>query len=529
MATSGASTGPEPRSDIGTVLRSPAMSGALLAVFIGAIDLTVIAAILPQMVQDVGVNTSDLDRYIWIVSGYLIAYIVAIPIVGRISDLVGRRNTYLGCLALFVAGSVVCALATDLTSLVVGRSIQGFGGGGLLPITLALAVDVLPPGRRLAGIGVVSAADTLGWVIGPLYGAAIESAAPGDSPWRWVFWINVPIVAAVTVFIVRHMPRDNREKERGRLRQFDIPGALLLTGAIVAANLALSAGGEIGSATGSGLRALGGTPNPMAKYTFPLLAIAAVFVVALTVVQRIVQHPILPMTLFRQRSFRLAMIANALVGVVLMVAMVDVPVAVNLIASPRWATAASAGMLATYTIGIMAATLLSDRITHRFGLLPVMGIGLVLAAGGYALLHALLGNGHLMRMVPGLVLAGFGVGLTLPPLSGLTVTHASEGDRGAASAMMLVSRLLGMTTGMSALTAVAVKRLQVLTERVPPIVRDPNESTAQFLERQRQFLTDTAFPLSIQVLGETFLIAAVLAVVAAIPALLLARAANSDE
>lgn len=521
MASLPPTTTPDRR--LRALLRSPALGGALLAVFIGAIDLTVIAAILPQMVQDVGVNTSDLDRYIWIVSGYLIAYIVAIPIVGRLSDLLGRRAAYLACLALFLAGSIACATATDLTTLVLGRSIQGFGGGGLLPITLALAVDVLPPARRLAGIGLVSAADTLGWVIGPLYGAAIESVAPGESPWRWVFWINVPIVIAVAVFIVRHMPADARGGWRS-LRQFDLPGAALLTGAIVAANLALSAGGEIGSATGSGLRALGGTPNPLADYTVPLLVTAGALVIVLAVAQRAAHHPILPVELFRQRPFRLAMIANALVGVVLMVAMVDVPVAVNLIAPPDWATAASAGMLATYTAGIMGATLLSDRVTHRFGLVPTVIGGLLLAAGGYALLSGLLGNGHLLRMVPGLTLAGAGVGLVLPPLSGLAVTEVAERDRGAASAMMLVSRLLGMTTGMSALTAVAVKRLQVLTERVPPIVRGPDETTAQFLLRQQQFLTDTAFPLSIQVLGETFLIAAALAAIAAVPTVLLARA-----
>ncbi|MGN6030456.1 MAG: MFS transporter, partial [Thermomicrobiales bacterium] len=414
-------------------------------------------------------------------------------------------------------------------SLVIGRSIQGFGGGGLLPITLALAVDVLPPKRRLAGIGLVSAADTLGWVIGPLYGAGVESIAPGESPWRWVFWINIPIVLAVAAFIVRHMPKDERSGGFRLLRQFDILGAVLLTGAIVAANLALSAGGEIGSATGSGLRALGGTPNPLARYTFPLLIAAGVLLIALALVQRIARHPILPVPLLGDRSFRLAMIANALVGVVLMVAMVDVPVAVNLIAPPEWATAASAGMLATYTVGIMTATLLSDRCACRFGLVSTLAAGLVLAASGYALLHALLGNGHLVRMVPGLTLAGFGVGLVLPPLSGLVVTSVAERDRGAASAMMLVCRLLGMTTGMSALTAVAVKRLQVLTERVPPIVRDPNETTAQFLLRQQQFLTDTAFPLSIQVLGETFLIAAGLALLAAIPALVLGRLASRPE
>ncbi|MGB3328801.1 MAG: MFS transporter [Thermomicrobiales bacterium] len=516
-------------TDFRSMLRNPALSGALLAVFVGAIDLTVIAAILPQMVQDVGVNTSDLDRYIWIVSGYLIAYIVAIPIVGRISDLVGRRSTFLACLALFLAGSIVCATAHDLTSLVVGRSIQGFGGGGLLPITLALTIDVLPPPRRLAGIGIVSAADTLGWVIGPLYGAAIESIAPGESPWRWVFWINIPIVVAVAVFIVRHMPASRHPEGIRALRQFDVVGALVLTGAIVAANLALSAGGEIGSATGSGLRALGGTPNPLAAYTIPLLVVAGILVVVLVVVQRLVRHPILPAALFRRRSFRLAMIANALVGLVLMVAMVDVPVAVNLVAPPKWATAASAGMLATYTIGIMAATLLSDRAMTRIGHLRTMVAGLTLAAGGYTLLNALLGSGHLLRMVPGLALAGFGVGLLLPPLSGLAVTDVEEQDRGAASAMMLVSRLLGMTTGMSALTAVAVKRLQVLTERAPAIVRGPNETTAEFFERQRQFLTDTAFPLSIQVLGETFLIAAVLAVIAVVPVTLLVRSMATDD
>ena len=512
-----------PTTDIRTLLRAPALGGALMAVLLGAIDLTVIAAILPQMVQDAGVNTSDIDRYIWIVSGYLIAYIVAIPIVGRLSDIVGRRTTFLACLLVFLVGSVVCATAQDLTALVIGRSIQGFGGGGLLPITIALAIDVLPPGRRLAGIGLVSAADTLGWVIGPLYGAAIESVAPGDSAWRWVFWLNIPLVAVIAAYIVRHMPRDGQSNGLPALRQFDIAGAIVLTAAIVAANLALSAGGEIGSATGSGLRALGGTPNPLAAYTIPLLAAAAVLVIILTFVQRIVPTPILPAALFRLRSFRLAMLANALVGMVLMVAMVDVPIAVNLIADPVWATAASASMLAAYTIGIMAATLLSDRAAYRFGLRMVMVTGLALAAGGYALLHALLGNGHLLRMAPGLLIAGFGVGLVLPPLSGLAVTTVDGADRGAAAAMMLVSRLLGMTLGMSALTAVAVKRLQILTERVPPIVREPDENTAQSLERQRQFLVNTAFPLSIKVLGETFLIAAGIAVIAAIPAAILVR------
>src|SRR3954451_10071749 len=168
-----------------------ALGAALMAVFLGALDLTVIATILPGMVTDLRVNAADVDRYVWIVTSYLLAYVVAIPVVGRLSDIIGRTYAFQGSLIVFGAGSLWCALANDLPSMVAGRAIQGLGGGALLPVTMALVGDLLPAGRRASALGLVGAIDTLGWVLGPIWGAMVVEIAPGSDPWRWVFIVNV--------------------------------------------------------------------------------------------------------------------------------------------------------------------------------------------------------------------------------------------------------------------------------------------------------------------------------------------------
>lgn len=513
-----------------TLSSSPALNAALICVLLGAIDLTVIAAILPKMIIDLGVNTSDIDRYIWIVNGYLIAYIVAIPIVGRVSDLVGRKRTFLVCLGIFLVGSIVCGLSQSLDGLIVGRSIQGFGGGGLLPVALALTGDTLPRGKRLAGIGLVSAVDTLGWVIGPVYGAVVEKVAwSQNESWRWVFWINIPLLVLAAIVVIIRFPRESTSvRNLSSLRRFDIPGAVLLTGALVTVNLALSSGGELGSASSSGMRALGGTSNPLAAYAPAMLIVSIICVALLIVWERRANFPVLPLALFANRTFLLASVANVLIGAVLMVGMVDVPVVVALIANPDHAIEIGAGMLASYTVGIMLMSLASASAIRRWGMLRVMLAGLILAALGYALLFPLLEGDHVYRMAIGLLIAGSGLGLLIAPLTSIALDQASEQDRGAAASTALVFRLLGMTIGISALTALAVKRLQSLINGLEPIVRKPNEGTAEFLLRQQLFLENHAIPLSIRVVQETFLIASVLALITIIPVVYLVHASSDN-
>lgn len=507
----------------------PVLAAALLAVFVGALDLTVIATILPRIVSDLQVNTADIDRYIWVVNGYLLAYVVAIPIVGRVSDRVGRVAAFQGSLAVFVAGSVWCAFANDLGSLIAARAIQGAGGGALLPVTMALVGDLLPPARRVAALGLVGAVDTLGWVLGPLWGAAVVGALQATAePWRWVFAVNVPIGAAAAFAIARsarRLPAVDRETRRGRL---DIVGALLLALSLVLLNLGLSSGGEIGAAT-EGARALGGTDNPLADYLLPLLAGAVVLVALFVWWERRHADPLLPLGLFRRRRFSAAIAANFLVGASLIVAMVDVSLVVALLVAENRVSTVSALMLAPFTLLMAALSFGGGIVAGRRGEQVTAAAGVVLVATGYALLWIGLRGEDYPWMLPGLVVAGAGFGLVIAPIGASVLAAASAADRGVAAALTLVFRLLGMTIGISAFTAFGVRRLQVLTDRLGEIVQLPGESTADFFIRQTELDAERVTSLTVQVVRETFLIAGLLALLALVPIRLMRDEADGSE
>ncbi|MBA2595977.1 MAG: MFS transporter [Chloroflexia bacterium] len=492
-----------------------ALGAALLAVFLGALDLTVIATILPSMVTDLRINAADVDRYVWIVNSYLLAYIVAIPVVGRLSDLLGRTRAFQGSLVLFLTGSLFCALASDLPSMIAGRAIQGAGGGALLPVTMAMVGDMLPPGRRAAALGLVGAIDTLGWVMGPLWGAMLVEIAPGQEPWRWVFFVNIPLAIASALAIGRAAPA-RRQAARNWLTQLDIPGALLLAGTLLALNLGLSAGGELGAATG-GARALGGSRNPVAGLVVPLLVVSVLLGALMIWRQRHSPWPLLPVRLFHDRQFTAAIVANFLVGASLIVAMVDIPVITSLLVDADDVSRVAALMLAPFTVLIAALSLAGGRITSQIGFRRTATIGLLLVAAGYGALWFGLRNGELLGMVPGLLLAGAGFGLVFAPIGATAIDAAPDADRGIAAAMTLVFRLLGMTIGISALTAIAVRRLQGLVGNLDAIEQTPNETTAEFLARQTTLLYEIVLPVSLQVARETFLLAGAIALIGLIP------------
>jgi MFS family permease len=515
-----------------------AILAALLAVFVGALDLTVIATILPRIVADLDINTADIDRYVWIVNGYLLAYIVAIPLVGRLSDLVGRRRAFAAALALFLVGSVWCALADSLVMLVIGRAIQGAGGGALLPVTMALVGDLLPRGRRAGALGLVGAVDTLGWVLGPLWGALVVGIAPGENPWHWVFWINLPLgvlavaalrrgTAAVSessattdaadgdaVTAYRLAPAASKGDVLPRL---DLPGAALLAVALIMLNLGLSAGGEIGGHGGGGGRALGGTANPLAEWSLWLVA-GALLVGALFVWrERRTAHPLLQLDLFKRRRFAAAIAANVVVGGSLIVAMVDVPVVVTLLVEPERVAATTGLMMAPFTVLMAVLSLGGGALVARRGERSVAAWGLVLVAVGYAALWFGLREGNLLGLLPGLVLAGAGFGMVVAPIGSVAIDAAPPEARGVAAALTLVFRLLGMTISISALTALGVSRLQGLVGNLDDVVQLPNETTAEFFARQSAILYETVIPLTLRVVRETFLAAGLLALLAIVP------------
>ena len=193
-----------------------------LPIFLGALDLTVVSAVLPHVVYDLEVPLqTGLDDAAWVVSGYLLAYSVAMTFMGALSDRVGRRRVFLLALAIFALGSYLVAVAdgwptrlalrsafrlsgdrldpayTGLWVLVAARMLQAFGGGAMVPVGMAIAGDLYPPAGRARALGVIAAVDTAGWVVGHLYGGILTRFYD----WRMIFWLNLPLCAAAFALI----------------------------------------------------------------------------------------------------------------------------------------------------------------------------------------------------------------------------------------------------------------------------------------------------------------------------------------
>ena len=196
---------------------------AAVAVGFAAADTYVVVLALPDMMQTAGLSVDELQRAAPIVSGFLLGYVAVLPLVGRIADLRGRVPVLVGSLVVFAVGSAVTALAYDLPSMVAGRFAQGVGGGGLVPATLALVADLYPPGRRGLPLGLVSAVQELGAVLGPLFGAVVLAF----SRWQTIFWINLAVGLVLAAAIRATAGRDGTPAPRGRAARDPVSWLLL--------------------------------------------------------------------------------------------------------------------------------------------------------------------------------------------------------------------------------------------------------------------------------------------------------------
>jgi MFS family permease len=251
-------------------------------VLLAAADTYVVVLALPSIMGDVGIGLERLQEATPIVSGYLLGYVAMLPLLGRLSDIHGRRPVFIACLLAFATGSLLTASAQGLPMVVAGRTIQGLGGGGLVPVTLALVADGWPVGRRGLPLGLIGAVQELGSVLGPLYGAVIVA----HSSWRTIFWINLPLsgILAVAFLLTGDPAHDAPARSAApppRAARRDVVGAVLLLASAAAGALAVVEPSAIASdETWGQLYAprAGGTAGalttPMSLACFGLLALA---------------------------------------------------------------------------------------------------------------------------------------------------------------------------------------------------------------------------------------------------------------
>lgn len=500
------------------VARRRVLLGVVAAgLFLAALDTYVVVTVLSRMMADLGVGADRPEQASLVISGFLLGYIVTLPLLGAVSDAYGRTRVYLGCLAVFAVGSVVTATAglttpadsagAGLAWLVAGRVLQGLGGGALVPVAMALAADLYPAGERAQALGAVAALQETGSVVGPLYGALVAGALAAVGGWRAIFWINLPLVAAVaagTWLVRHHVPAPWAEAGSER-RSVDWLGGALL-------------------GTGLGLGVVALYPDDPSRHAVGPLFVP-LGVVALVTLGAFVRHQVrrpgslIPAAMLRDRAFAGAVLTNVLVGAGLMVALVDIPVFAQGIF--HLTELGSALLLARFMLAIPVGAVAGGWLASRAGYRVTAAMGLAVAAAAFLEMSrwdaAELGR-RVLGLPPAtvtLLLLGLGFGVVIAPVAAAILDRSERQDHGLASSLVVLARMLGMLAALSALAAFGIRRFNELAANGPKI---PGGASAQTVEAMIRARVSAAL---VQEYHEVFAIAAGVCVVAALVALAL--------
>ncbi|HET8960824.1 MFS transporter [Nocardioides sp.] len=557
---------------------------ASAAVAFAAADTYVVVLALPEMMNAVGVPIDQLQRAAPIVSGFLLGYVAMLPLIGRIADLRGRVPVLVAALVVFAAGSLVTALAYDMPSMVTGRFLQGLGGGGLVPATLALVADLYPADRRGVPLGVVSAVQEIGSVLGPLFGAAVLVFAD----WRVIFLINLLVGLVLAVAVRASAPRAAPpETDSGG---FDWAGAALLLVALAAGVLTmtqpapllqdltwgqafipfvsdgrwLSPVGLVAMVSGLlllvrcctaarplvDLRGWGRTLRA-ADLTGALLlglALAGVILafatadpkvevfseqglwyllgslaaaVAFGLHLRRSPAPLVPPGAMRRTPAWGSLAVSLFVGAALVAALIDIPLfARTTVHSDSQLMAAL--VLVRFLIALPVGAVLGGYLSRTLPAGVVTAVGMALAAVAFVMMSrwGLTSLDDVASNLP-LLLGGFGFGLALAPVNAAVLASTDHDVHGLASALVVVARMVGMLVGISALTTIGLRRYYAEQADLAD-VRDVCDGRSRCAE-----FTELLKVAGIAQEQTVFLGAAVCAVVAGVLALLLFRSART--
>ena len=465
-----------------------ALLPVLAGVFIAADDQTVIVTILPQVMLDLKVQVTELDRASWTITGYLLGYLAAMPLIGRLSDTWGHRRLFVISMVGFMAGSAAVALTSSLSWLIAARVFQAIGAGALVPISIAIAGDLFPSGRRAIPLGLIGASAEAGGVIGPLWGGIFVRFLD----WKWVFWANLPlglIVIALLLVLVRPSPRFKS--------RVDYQGGALIAVSLVALTL--------------GLARIALVDALMAGYFVVAIAAFVLFVLR----QRAAGgDALLPTAMFRSWAFTAANGTHLLVGAALIIAMVTVPLMANtaLGLTPLEGGLRLMRMTVAIAIGAVIGGFACRHLDYR---VPAL-IGLGLAAVGFLLMSGWDLDIEDPALTLHLATAGLGFGLLVAPIALAATESVGEENRGTAAAMVTAMRIVGMTLGLAALTAWGSDRFQGLVSGMSLPFALPGETAAESQQRVQEFdaqLRDAGMTL----FSEFFLIAMAVCLAALIP------------
>jgi EmrB/QacA subfamily drug resistance transporter len=424
----------------------PIVAGLMLAMFLVALDGTIVSTAMPRIAGELG----GFSLYAWVPSIYLLTTAVSTPIYGKLSDLYGRKHVLFTGIGLFLLGSVLSGAAPSMFLLIVFRAVQGLGAGAVLPVTTTIIGDIFTLEQRARVQGAFSSVWGISSVIGPLLGGFLVDSAG----WRWIFYLNLP-VGAVAVFVIG---RFFHERATVRRHTLDLAGAGLLTGALSAILLLLIEGGQAW--------------GWLSVQTFVLAAATLIGLLLFIGVERRAAEPVFPLDLFRSRIIVVSSIGMCFAGALIVAVSFEVPLFVQGVLGED---ALHGGLaLAPMSLGWPLAGTFSGRLALRFGYRATAVTGLICGTIGVGLLLTLTVETSPVAVSAYSFLVGVGLGLSSTPLLIAVQSAVTWARRGVATATNMFVRSFGSVVGLAVMGALVNHATQGSTNATNQALQAPH-------------------------------------------------------
>jgi EmrB/QacA subfamily drug resistance transporter len=402
---------------------------------LSALDQSIVSTALPRIVSDLG----GMAHLSWVVTAYVLASTVTMPLYGKLADQYGRRPLIFAALGIFLLGSALCGLSQNMVQLIVFRAIQGVGAGGFMPLAQIIIGDVVPPSERGKRMGMIPIVFAVTSVLGPVVGGLITDWLS----WHWIFYVNLPIGALAFQAIARSLHKPVVK----HAHRIDYLGSALLTGSLTALLLVLALGGTEWAWDSNQVRIC--------------LALAVGMGIALAFHVRSAAEPVLPPDLFHSRVFNIASIVMALTFTGLMGATIFFPLFFQVVMG---SSPAQSGLLTVLMmVGLVLSSFLNGRLMAKSGKYKMVQVaGLLAATISFGALAWAMEKGLGYAVIePAIFLMGLGLGLVMPNMTIAVQNALPLARRGVGTAMLTFFRSLGGLLGVTGSGAILARQLHM--------------------------------------------------------------------
>ena len=421
-----------PQSELSTRIKVFATMGVMLALLLAALDQTIVGTALPRIVAEL----NGLDRYSWLITGYLVASTVVVPIAGKMGDLFGRKPFLIAGMAGFVAASAVCGLSQDMNQLIVFRIVQGLFGGMLFASAFTVLADIFPPAQRARMQGLFGGVFGLSSIVGPVVGGYITD----HLGWRWVFYVNLPVGVLGVLIVALFLPF---VRTKASWRDIDVWGSAALAAGLIPVLIALSVAKDQGWTS---FEVLG------------LLAFGAAMLIGFFIIERRVKEPIVPFELFKNRVFAVSMIVGFLSALGMFGMIIFVPLETQGVLG---VSVTNSGLLLTpMMLGLIVASVLTGNLMVRIKHYHYFGtVGAALMMIGIYLIAQTTPSTSQATLTAAIVIVGAGLGITFPLYINAVQSALPLHYLGVGSSQIQFWRNIGGTVSSAILGSLLAQRL----------------------------------------------------------------------